>query len=43
MRKMGMAEIHFFSRITGCRIKNCEHNNDITELGITYISTERNC
>jgi hypothetical protein len=43
MRKMGMAEIHFFGRIPGYRMKNCKHNNDITEMGITYINTVRNC
>jgi hypothetical protein len=37
---MGMC---FFRGISGYRMKNCKHNNDITELGIIYINTIRKC
>jgi hypothetical protein len=40
---MEMAEIHFFGSISGYRIKNCNHNNDVTELGKIYISAVLKC
>lgn len=37
---MGMCS---FRGISDYRMKNCKHNNNITELGIIYINTIRNC
>jgi hypothetical protein len=40
---MGVAEMCFLRAISDYRMKNCKHNNDARELGITYINTIRNC
>lgn len=40
VRRTGMC---FFRGISGYRMKNCKHNNDLTELGIIYINTIWNC